>query len=127
MAERWDPERRILFIELGERPRDAELLALAERVLRNPGYPSPRRELIDLRRVEGTSVSAETLSRIAAAFGAEDETPAQSRVAMVAPANLVYGLSRMYQSYRADSPLPLRVFRDYDEALAWLEGDDPAA
>jgi tetrahydromethanopterin S-methyltransferase subunit E len=44
----------------------------------------------------------------------------RSRVAMVATTDVHYGLSRMYQAFRSDSPLDLRVFRDMREARTWL-------
>lgn len=46
-----------------------------------------------------------------------------SRVAVVADTELVFGLVRMYASYRETNPdIPeLEVFRSRDEALQWLE------
>jgi len=38
----------------------------------------------------------------------------------VASNDVAYGLSRMYQAFRSESPLELRVFREMDEAREWL-------
>lgn len=123
VSHRWDGERGILLIEMIGVPTDAELLALAEGVAGNPEYPTPRRELVDLRGVETTEVSSTTLRRVTEVFQAADRNPAQSRIAIVAETNLAYGLSRVYQALRSRSPLRLEVFRDYEEALAWLTGE----
>jgi hypothetical protein len=44
---------------------------------------------------------------------------------------VVFGLSRMYQAFRSDSPAEIGVFRELHEARAWLglppDVDDDAA
>ena len=43
-----------------------------------------------------------------------------ARVAVVAPADLTFGLMRMYEVYREDKGLEFRVFREEASALTWL-------
>ncbi|MCW8956944.1 MAG: hypothetical protein OQL09_08680 [Gammaproteobacteria bacterium] len=45
-----------------------------------------------------------------------------SKVAIVAPKNLEFGLSRMYEAYREEGLVKHRVFRTEQEARAWLTG-----
>ena len=47
--------------------------------------------------------------------------------AVVVRSDLQFGLARMSEAFAASHPLPyaLRVFRDRNEALAWLTGPDP--
>jgi hypothetical protein len=52
----------------------------------------------------------------------QPETP-PSRVAFVAPHDVDYGLSRMYEVFREDARTLFRVTRDYEEALAWVRGE----
>ena len=49
------------------------------------------------------------------------------RTAIVAPEDLQYGLARMSEVFAdmVSSPYSLRAFRTREEAIAWLEGDDP--
>jgi hypothetical protein len=42
------------------------------------------------------------------------------RIAIVAPDDLTFGLSRMYEAQSAGLDREIRVFRDEKEALAWL-------
>ena len=44
-----------------------------------------------------------------------------SRRAIVAPEDLVYGYARMYEVFSHSSEDNLAVFRNEDEAMAWLE------
>ena len=50
------------------------------------------------------------------------------RVAIVAPDDLDYGLLRMYRAYRDQGKAEAQhnVFRNCDEALAWLQPGDKA-
>ena len=49
------------------------------------------------------------------------------RTAVVAPSDVDYGLSRMFQMLGRRPGLTLHVFRDMTEAEAWLREDSPAA
>jgi hypothetical protein len=45
------------------------------------------------------------------------------RAAVIASSNLIYGLLRMYEVFNEGNPAQIRVFREPDEALKWLEGE----
>ena len=50
--------------------------------------------------------------------------------AIVATSAFAYGLARMYATYRALDPRSTRVvsvFRSVDDALTWLEAEEPTA
>ncbi len=52
--------------------------------------------------------------------------PHTVRTAVYAPDDLGYGLVRMYLARADDIPQSVRLFRDKNEALAWLLGDEPS-
>ena len=54
--------------------------------------------------------------------GRRDKRGAGYRVAIVAPSDLAFGISRQYKAYADRLPFSLRVFRDKDEAWRWLLG-----
>jgi hypothetical protein len=121
VRDRYDPEHEVLLLEIDGKVRDEDLVAYAQRAAGNPAIPPGHDELVDLRGVESEDgVQSHTLRRIASLFSDADRGPERSRVALVASADVAYGLSRMYQAFRADSPLDLRVFREMSEARAWL-------
>lgn len=82
-------------------------------------------ELIDMTRV--TMIDAPSSGRVRdlAALSADmDSTVTGTRLAIVAPDDLAYGLGRMYQNYRELNPQSRRevgVFRTMEEALAFLQ------
>jgi hypothetical protein len=119
--DRFDPDHNLLVVVFDGSVTDEDLLKYARHALENPDVPSGHDELIDLRAVQdGGQISSHALRRVADMFTRTDETPERTRVALVASSDVSYGLSRMYQAFRSDSPLDLRVFREMGEARAWL-------
>ena len=121
VAHRFDAEAGLLIVVMDGIVGDEDLLKYAQHITENPAIPTGHDELIDLRGAEGIAdVSGPVLRRIADMFTQSDRTPEQSRVALVASSDAAYGLSRMYQTFRSESPLDLRVFREMSEARTWL-------
>lgn len=67
----------------------------------------------------GYNVSTEELQQIAAT-GRAVEMPDKSKVAILAPDDLSFGITRIYSVFRKDPRSEHQVFRDRDEAIAWL-------
>lgn len=47
-------------------------------------------------------------------------TGSQLVVALVAPEDLLYGLSRMWQAFADDEAIQSQIFRDFSSAEIWL-------
>jgi hypothetical protein len=81
-------------------------------------------ELIDMSSVERIDLpSIDRVRALATHSAATEPGPGVSRIAVVAPDDLSYGLGRMYQTYRHGDPSNVRhvgVFRTLAEALAFL-------
>lgn len=100
---------------------DAEMLdgyrkAYADRRW-SPGF----NEVTDLRRADLSAVTSDGL-RSVQALVSESTTgfTGAFRTAVLAPTDLTFGLSRMYELMSADSPESVRVCRDIDDAAAWI-------
>jgi hypothetical protein len=81
-------------------------------------------ELIDFRALEKIEVSTAGLEAVAAVAARMDDAAHQSRFAIVVGSTFSYGLSRMYESMRSLNESSVRevmVFKDMDEARAWLD------
>jgi len=65
--------------------------------------------------------TAEGQQELAVLVGGLEDQLRGYRLAMVADSDLVFGMFRMWDMQRADLDYEVRVFRDYDDALAWLE------
>jgi hypothetical protein len=85
----------------------------------DPRFRAGMPGLIDCRRVKSLFSIAD-LRRTAADLRARPEI--RGRAAVLATSNLVYGLLRMYEVFSDGDPVEIRVFRQPEEALAWLRG-----
>jgi len=104
---------------------DADLLSYAHRLLRDPDRGRAKHELVDLRAASPDSTAgSEGVRELAGFWSRHRDEIAGGRLAIIAPGDAAYGMSRMYQNLRSDGPDFIRVFRDPAEALEWL-GADP--
>lgn len=103
---------------------DDDLLGSYGRLVEEPGYDPTLHDLADMRRIERLDVSSTALRRLVEMFAPLESRDHPTRLAIVAPKDHVYGLSRMYEMLSADTPEDIRVFREYGPAATWL-GLDP--
>lgn len=84
-------------------------------------------ELIDMSAVtEMPTATTDRIKKLATLSATMDHPTAPSRFAVVASADIAYGLGRMFQAYRGLHPKSTKevgVFRSMEEALAFLRID----
>lgn len=119
---RIDPERRLMMITLAGRVTGDELDAFSERVRHDPAYDPAWAALVDASEMNPAGLSTQAL-RARAAVPRRNPT----RVAIVAPADVVFGLARMFQMMSEGRGNHIEVFRGMDDALAWLAEGNGAA
>lgn len=100
---------------------DAGLLQYYQRMKTENMLQKYKRELVDGRQIGAMHTTAEGQQELAVLVGGLEDQLRGYRLAMVADSDLVFGMFRMWDMQRADLDYEVRVFRDYDEALAWLE------
>jgi len=95
---------------------DRELLAHVRALTADPRFARHFRQLADLRDVTEVQFTASTIREMVRLnpFGAG------ARRALVVTSDVVFGMARMYQILRDESPDELRIFRKVDDALQWL-------
>ena len=120
ISHRYDAALRTLFLEFSGEVSESELVDVARKLASDPAIPPGHRELVDLSGIRETDVTSAALRRVAYIYAEADQRPEESRVAIVAPGDLFFGLSRMYEAFREPSRLGIRVFRELGEARAWL-------
>lgn len=88
-----------------------------------PLYNTLRRTLVDATAATGSDARGTLIRNTAwtAASHVDAKVEAGSRVAMAAPSDEFFGMGRMYQALRSDSPVEVGVFRELAAAEAWLE------
>jgi hypothetical protein len=115
-----DEKRELVEVVFAGELTRSEFAELMDHYFREPYSTSPI-GLFDLTDVTGVDVSAESVRD--AARRAEQYVDSRlegGKLALVAPRDLLFGMARMYEILRADSPVEVRVFRERDEAESWL-------
>jgi hypothetical protein len=96
---------------------DADFLEHLRSLYADPRFDTSMPELVDLREVTSVSLSPDMISSSA-------RSPLHSpyaRRAVVAPTDVLFGLARMYESYRGGlGEGQFRVFRTLLPALKWV-------
>ncbi len=87
----------------------------------DPLYDPTFDELFDLSDVDEVDVTSNDLRKLSHATRVGGRQGRGVRVAIVAPEDLEFGLSRMYEAFQAESANEMRVFRDPDEATKWID------
>ena len=106
---------------------DRELLDAYESLLGDPAYDASTDDFIDLRDVTHMGVTSAGLHRLISLFDERDSPGYVTRTAIYAPTDVLYGVSRMFQTMRGEEhPDLLEVFRTLEESLAWLDRKDVA-
>jgi hypothetical protein len=107
---------------------DRELFEAYDALLHDPTYDPSVDDLIDLRGVTHMAVTGAGLHRLIALYDDRPSSGHQTRAAIVAPSDVLYGVSRMFQTLRGDgNPDEVEVFRTLGDATSWLERRDKVA
>lgn len=102
--------------------QDDEFMAKYQALYAEPAFDGSQDILVDLVQAESSPRGASALKMIAdlgrRRHGGGQRVP---RIAIVASADLSFGLARMYEGLAVEVPANVRVFRELSEATAWLD------
>jgi hypothetical protein len=99
-----------------------ELMGELRSAYERPDYRPDAGSLCDLRDAEPGSFTGAAVKQVVDMVLAHRGAPPGVKTAIVVGRDLVYGLARMFeQQLEAKSPADVMVFRDIDEARAWLD------
>jgi hypothetical protein len=122
-----DESRELVEIVFTGEVTGSEFAELMEKYFHEPSSALPL-GLFDLSDVTIVDVAAGSVRE--AARRAEQYVDSRlegGKLAIIAPRDLLFGMARMYEILRGDSPVEVRVFRERDEAESWLEITNHAA
>lgn len=117
----FDADRNLLNVELHGRIDLKYAVTIIEAMTGRPDLQGPN-GLIDTSNLTGLDLVGPDIRTVAEIAKRADAMWAGGRWAVVAPRDLVYGMARMYQMVRSGAPYQIEVFRNRDEALAWVQG-----
>ena len=118
-----DKERRLVTSTASGVITLPEVWAHQEKLEKDPDFDRNFAQLLDITQVTKLDLSSEDIRSVAGS----NLFASNPRLAIVASSNFLYGLARMFQILREmNGKVGIRVFRDRDEALAWVlaEGGD---
>ncbi len=101
----------------------ADLIAYFQALRAHPDYRGDMDELFDLSGATEIRVSGADVRRFSASTEPVTSRGTPIRVAVVAPGDLEYGLSRMYELLQIESLSTIQIFRKREEAEAWLDAE----
>jgi hypothetical protein len=116
-----DETRRVIEVCPTGELHDEDLIKGTHQVFQDPRLRGDMRALLDYSQVTRVHVSPSTLQSVAAA----NRMTRGSRVALVAPNLLIYGLARVYGAYLHRKGPVFHVFHSRKAALDWLNAGVP--
>jgi hypothetical protein len=119
---RVEEELGLVMAAVEGRITDADVLAYAERRLDDPDRLRAFDEVMDLRAIaEDSTVTNRGVRQLAQFWGDRSSEIGGGRLAVIAPSDVSFGMSRMYQILRDGGPDSIQVFRDPIDAFCWLD------
>jgi hypothetical protein len=113
---RIDVSLRTLFTRVFGVLTDADARRHVEDLRNHPDFESDFNQLFDAREASRVELSGACVREIAAErFFGEG-----SLRAFVVGTDIAFGMARMFEMLRDDAPEQIRVFRNIDDARAWL-------
>jgi hypothetical protein len=119
---RFEPRAEVVIGEGSGALSIEEAKEGASRIWGNPEWLG-KPIIWDLRSAQ-LDLSSPEVREIAQYILGRQPSSAPPRVAFVAVRDVDFGLMRMFAAFREHPSTEVRVFRDYDEALAWASGEE---
>lgn len=121
---RIDAGRSLVLTAASGTLTDEDVLALKERLARDPAFSPDMKELSDCRGIERLDVTPAGIRAMVEQDESDSDGAATHKLALVLSTDVAYGMARIYQSLsEVHDNENVGVFRDLDEAKAWLEVD----
>lgn len=98
-----------------------DLIEYYRRLRAHPNFRSNLNEIFDATQVEGVDVTAEDVRHLSSITEAFTKHGVPVKVAIIAPGDVEFGMSRMYEMLQVQSINVLKVFRERSAAEAWID------
>lgn len=119
MSSHIDPSEGIVFSEAIGRFSDEDFFDHHRRLAADPAFRPSFHQYLDASAVTDLGLTPNGVRRAA---GFQIFSAGSKRV-IIAPADAVYGMARMFEILRTRGPEQVRVFRSREQGLAWLRSD----
>ncbi len=101
---------------------DEEFLTSYRSLFEDHRFKPSTKLLVDLSQADSSQRSQEAIQGFARYMKEwMQKTEEKSRVVVIAPRDVSFGLARMYEAYSESPQIDFSVFREADAALEWLD------
>jgi len=114
-----DPILRCIFVRYWDRVDAKELGQVRREIEADPDFGPGMNRVWDERDCT-IDVSHEDLARLAGIWAQSSARHGPRKLAYLVKDDLSWGFNRVFEAYRNNPELTYKLFRDYDEAKAWL-------
>lgn len=114
-------DRKLVYVTATRKPTFDEQLQHFDLLAREPGYVSPMKKLVDLRKTGQIGLSNLEITRMVEKLAAYKEKFKDEQTAVVVSNDLDFGLSRMFSANMEPYGMDLNVFRTIEAALRCLD------
>ena len=118
---RIDTERNLVHTTASGTLTDEDVISMKASLVRNPDFRPGMNELSDIRQVEELAVTPEGIRQMVQQDEEDVDQITKHRLAIVVSQDLAFGMARMYEMLTEGHMENVSVFRELDEAVAWLE------
>ena len=118
---RIDLERNLALTTASGTLTDDDVLQLKARLLRDPDFKPGMKELSDIRSIDRLDVTPAGVRAVVQQDKRDRAHVASHKLALVLATEVAFGLVRMYQILTQSTMENVGVFRNIDEANAWLQ------
>lgn len=118
----YDEKDNFVYTKASGVLTDDDLKGFAEELAADPRIKTGLRELVDCRAVDSVKGSTDVLGYIIHINISNRHKYEGKRIAIVAPRELLFGLSKYFEviSHIDNAPFRIEVFRTISEAREWL-------
>ena len=99
----------------------SELMNHIDEVRQDPKYKAPMKKLVDHRQIERLDLTMKEQELLAEKKASFRELFSGEKCVIVSSADFVSALARVHASINEGSNIDTSVFRDFNEALTWLD------
>ena len=117
-----DPAQRLVTVHLTEGFTPQNFAEATQAIQKHRDYTPDLRQLVIFDNAFASGFTGDVVSKLARAPASFSKS---SRRAIVTSTDLDFGFARMFKGLKVGSAGEIAVFREFEEALTWLEsGED---
>ena len=118
------PEQKLLYVKGTGRVTADEIMTEGATMFADSEWTNGFHVLLDYREISELGVTREGVGRIVHQDKANEHLFDKSKCAIVAGSDVVFGVSRMWESLSQENKVTTMVFRHFEDALKWLGLDE---